>query len=44
MDEQIEQCLEFLDEFNKDAGRKLTREEAVAQMKVAFPQLKRWKR
>ncbi|MDR2858773.1 MAG: zinc ribbon domain-containing protein [Mediterranea sp.] len=44
MDEQIEQCVEFLDDFNKDAARKLTREEAIAQMKMIFPQLKRWKK
>ncbi len=43
MDEMIELCAEYLDEFNKDAEKKLTREEAVAQMKIYFPQLKRWK-
>ncbi|KAA6308709.1 hypothetical protein EZS27_039673 [termite gut metagenome] len=44
MDGMIETCLEFLDEFNKDSGTKLTREEAKAQMTASFPQLKRWKK
>ena len=43
MDEMIENCIRFLDEFNKDAEMQLTKEEATAQMKQFFPQLKRWK-
>lgn len=43
MDMMIEQCAQFLDEYNKDAPQKLTREEAIAQMREYFPQLKRWK-
>jgi hypothetical protein len=44
MDEMIETCLGFLGESNKDSEIKLTGEEAKAQMKVFFPQLKRWKK
>ena len=43
MDEMIEHNLEFLDEFNKDADRPFTKEEARAGMKEYFPTLKRWK-
>lgn len=44
MDEMIESNLNFLDEYNKDANKKLTKEEARAQMKEYFPTLKRWKK
>jgi hypothetical protein len=44
MDEMIEHCAQFVEEFNKDAEQKVTREEAIAQMKTYFPQLKRWKK
>ncbi len=43
MDEMIEQCLQYLDDFNKDSDKKMTMEEARAQMKEYFPMLKRWK-
>lgn len=43
MDEMIEHCLGLLDEFNKDAEVKMSREEALVQMKEFFPHLKRWK-
>ena len=42
MDEMIEQCAQYVDEFNKDSEQKLTREQAIAQMKEYFPKLKRW--
>lgn len=42
MDEMINHCAQFVDEFNKDAEQKLTKEEAIAQMKLYFPKLKRW--
>ena len=32
----------FVDEFNKDADFHYTKEEAVANMKLFFPTLKRW--
>jgi len=42
MDEMIEHCVQFLDEFNKDSGKQFTKEEAIAEMKLFFPTLKRW--
>lgn len=44
MDEMIDLCLQYLDEFNADSEMKYTREEAVAQMKELFPLLSRWKK
>lgn len=43
MDEMIDHCLQFLDEFNKDMEHPYTREEARAEMEKFFPMLKRWK-
>jgi hypothetical protein len=43
MDEMISHCAQFVDEFNKDSEQKLTKEQAISQMKQFFPQLKRWK-
>lgn len=42
MDEMIEHCLEYIDEFNKDSDHKFTKEEAREEMKKYFPLLKRW--
>ena len=42
MDEMIQHCAQFVEEFNKDSEQKMTKEEAIAQMKVYFPKLKRW--
>nr|WP_302830413.1 zinc ribbon domain-containing protein [uncultured Bacteroides sp.] len=42
MDEMIEHCAQFTDEFNKGMNTNLTREEAIAGMKEFFPTLKRW--
>ncbi|MDU1890413.1 MAG: zinc ribbon domain-containing protein [Dysgonomonas sp.] len=42
MDQMIEHCAQFVEEFNKDAETKVTKEEAIAQMKMYFPKLKRW--
>lgn len=42
MDEMIEHCLQFIDDFNKDAPQKMSVEEARAGMKEYFPTLKRW--
>lgn len=44
MDEMIDHCLKFLEEFNKDSDNQLTKENAMAQMKQFFPLLKRWKK
>jgi hypothetical protein len=42
MDEMIEHCMQFLEEFNKDSGNNFSKEEATVQMKLYFPTLKRW--
>lgn len=43
MDEMIEHCAAFVEDFNKDSGQTVTREEAIGQMKAYFPRLKRWR-
>ncbi len=42
MDEMIEHNLQYLGEFNKDSEKQFSAEEARAEMKAFFPQLKRW--
>ena len=44
MDEMIEHCAKFVGEFNDGSGQRLTREEAIGQMKMYFPHLKRWRK
>ena len=44
MEEMIEQCAQFHDQFKDESGRSFTREEAVAAMRAYFPMLKRWQR
>ncbi|MBQ4279411.1 MAG: zinc ribbon domain-containing protein [Rikenellaceae bacterium] len=43
MDQMIEHCLEYLDEFNRDSDERLTPEQAREQMRQYFPTLKRWR-
>lgn len=43
MNEMINHCLEYLDEFNKESDKQYTKEEARIQMKQYFPQLLRWR-
>jgi len=43
MDEMIQHCAQFVEEFNKDAEVHYTKEQVITQMKEFFPQLKRWK-
>ncbi len=42
MEEMIERCVQFLPEFNKQAKIKITRQQAIEQMREHFPALKRW--
>lgn len=42
MEEMINHCAQFVDEWNKDSDVAYTKEEAIAQMKLYFPSLKRW--
>lgn len=44
MEEMIEHCAQFIDEYNKHAEKKITKEEYIEQMKQFFPKLKRWKK
>ena len=37
MDEMIEHCAQFVEEFNKDSEQKVTKEEAIA-MKTEYEQ------
>ena len=41
MEEMIGHCLQFLDEFNREADVPRTREQALAEMRQFFPALKR---
>lgn len=44
MEQMIEHCARFVEEFNKENGSSYTKEEAIAQMTLFFPTLKRWKK
>lgn len=44
MEQMIEHCLQYLDEFNKDSEKKYTVGEARAQMLGFFPTLRRWRK
>ena len=37
MDEMITHCAQFVEEFNRESPQKLTREEAIGQMRCTFP-------
>lgn len=43
MDEMIEHCAQFVDEFNKQSGQIATKEQYKQIMRGFFPMLKRWK-
>jgi len=43
MDEMIEHCAQFIDTVNKNLPRPITKEEYIGQMKMYFPNLKRWR-
>lgn len=42
MDEMIEHCVKYLDEFNGACNTQFSKEEAILEMKKHFPRLKRW--
>jgi AraC family transcriptional regulator len=44
MEEMIQLCARYLKEWNEDSDRVYTKDEAIAQMRVQFPLLKRWAR
>ena len=43
MEEMVEFCAQFVDEFNKNAGQNLTKEEYKAMLRQYYPSLKRWR-
>ena len=44
MEEMIQHCAQFVDEFNKEMEKPISKEEAIAFMRQEFPKLKRWKK
>lgn len=42
MEQMIDHCARFVDDFNRDSGLQLSEAEAVEKMKLYFPTLKRW--
>lgn len=42
MDQMIDHCIKYLDEYNGASGTQFTKEEAIVQMKDFFPTLQRW--
>ena len=44
MEEMIEHCAQFVNEVNKGLPQPITKEEYIGQMKMYFPQLKRWRK
>jgi len=43
MEEMADFCAQYVDEFNKNTGQKLSREEYKAMLLQYYPTLKRWK-
>jgi hypothetical protein len=43
MDEMIEHCSQFIGAVNEGLPNPITKEEYIGQMKMYFPQLKRWR-
>ena len=43
MEEMAEFCTQFVDEYNKNAGQNLSREEYKKMLLQYYPNLKRWK-
>ena len=43
MEEMVEFCAQFVDDFNKDSGQNLSREEYKAMLHQYYPNLKRWR-
>ena len=44
MDEMIEHCAQFINEVNQGLPQPITKEEYIGQMKMYFPNLKRWRK
>lgn len=44
MEQMIDHCSQFYEEFDKDSDKKYTKEEVIEQMREYLPKLKRWSR
>ena len=42
MEEMVESCAQFVDEYNKNTGQNLTQEELKSMLRQFYPTLKRW--
>jgi hypothetical protein len=42
MEEMVEFCSQFVDEYNKNTGQNLSREEYKGMLRQYYPNLKRW--
>lgn len=42
MEEMVEFCSQFVEQYNKDSGQNLTREQYKEVLRQYYPQLKRW--
>ncbi len=42
MEEMIDHCIKFLDQYNESSDIQLSKEEAIERMQKYFPHLKRW--
>ena len=43
MEEMVESCAKFVDEYNKNTGQNLTQEELKSMLSQFYPTLKRWR-
>lgn len=44
MEQMIDFCVQFVDQFNQNTGQHLTADEYREQLRQYFPQLKRWRK
>ena len=44
MEQMVDHCVQYLDEFNKNTGQHLTADEYRKELLQYFPRLKRWKK
>lgn len=43
MEEMVEFCAQFVEQYNRDSGRNLTQEEYKSELRAYYPMLKRWR-
>ena len=44
MEQMVDHCVQYLDEFNKNTGQHLTADEYRKELLQYFPRLERWKK